>query len=61
MTINDEAAFKRAREVLLQRRIELRDRAAHVERDLRRENDPLSADADDQAIQRENDETPIEF
>lgn len=45
-----------ARMTLTARRAELTQRLARLASDRRRELDPLSADADDQAIQRENDE-----
>jgi len=38
------------------RRAELRERAARIAADLRRETQPIDADAPDRAIQRENDE-----
>jgi RNA polymerase-binding protein DksA len=44
------------RERLLQRRAELLQRVDRVASDMRRDTEPLSADAPDQAIQRENDD-----
>lgn len=44
------------RQRLLARREELAERANRAGSDLRREAEPLSADFDEQAIQRENDE-----
>lgn len=41
---------------LIARRQELASRASRVAADLRRENEPLSADFSEQAVQRENDE-----
>ncbi len=44
------------RKRLLSRRDELAQRAADAGADLRRENEPLSADFSEQAVQRENDD-----
>lgn len=44
------------RKRLLSRREELAQRAADAGADLRRENEPLSADFSEQAVQRENDD-----
>ena len=44
------------RKRLLARREELARRAAEAGADLRRENEPLSADFSEQAVQRENDD-----
>jgi RNA polymerase-binding transcription factor DksA len=48
---------QQTRQRLIARRAELTTRRTRVERDLGRQNDPLSADSDDQAIQLQNDET----
>ncbi len=45
-----------ARERLLKRRDELRQRASDASADLRHESDPLSADFAEQVTQRENDD-----
>jgi DnaK suppressor protein len=52
----DTKVFESAQARLLARRTELRQRRDRVGRDLARQNEPLSADSSDRAIQLENDE-----
>jgi DnaK suppressor protein len=52
----DTKVFESAQARLLARRTELRQRQDRVGRDLARQNEPLSADSSDRAIQLENDE-----
>jgi RNA polymerase-binding transcription factor DksA len=51
-----DAQKQQARTRLMERATELRDRLNRVQRDLRREREPLPADSDDAAIAVENDE-----
>ena len=52
----DTKVLESAQARLVARRIELRQRRERVGRDLARQNEPLSADSSDRAIQIENDE-----
>jgi DnaK suppressor protein len=56
MNQRPEEQVRAAREKLLARAGELRDRLTRVRQDLRRERDPLPRDSDDAAIAMENDE-----
>jgi RNA polymerase-binding transcription factor len=49
--------LEQTRQRLIARREELTTRRERIEHDLGRQNDPLTADSDDQAIQLQNDET----
>lgn len=53
----DGMALERVRAHLLARRSELQQRRKRIGLDLSRHHEPLSADADDRAIQLENDES----
>lgn len=54
--LGDTVQLEPIRTRLIARRDELATRAALAAADLRRENEPLSADFSEQAVQRENDE-----
>jgi DnaK suppressor protein len=56
MNALSDDALRDARQALLARSAELRDRLERVRRDLRREREPLPRDSDDAAIAVENDE-----
>lgn len=53
----DSSALEQVKARLLARRAELQHRRDRVSRDLSRQLEPLSPDADDRAIQLENDES----
>lgn len=55
--VTDSKALEQIRALLLARRAELQQRRDRVDRDLSRQLEPLSHDADDRAIQLENDES----